>query len=424
MTKSTTTRGWLRLLLSVALMSSLMSSFASNASAAVTRSLGVYIPWSSTYYADVDAFTSAVGHRPGVVMWYRNPSLPLFDATRMNALHNGGSTPMVTFEPSGWSLASIASGSHDAYFTAAAATAKTLGYPFYLRFAHEMNGAWYAWGQQPTDYVNAWRHVRNLFDAAGVTNVRWFWCPNATNGSAQPVSWFFPGESYVDAVGIDTYNNSRSGTPTLSSLSAKDYPTIVALAPTKEFIIGETGTAEGSDPMAKANWIRASYDQATLDATMPRLTKVLWFDQDLSGSGQQDWRVRTSSNSVSAYRAVAQSAAWSGGGLPVTGTSLPTPTPVGSVSSALPAAPSSLVATQASSTTVKLTWKANGPATGFTIDKKNGSYGWFQKGKVSGTVYTFLSGGVTRGSTYYFRVRATNAAGSSSYSNVVTITIR
>ena len=33
------------------------------------------------------------------------------------------------------------------------------GVPVIVRFAHEMNGSWYPWGQQPTEYVAAFRRV-------------------------------------------------------------------------------------------------------------------------------------------------------------------------------------------------------------------------------------------------------------------------
>src|SRR5262249_34289057 len=33
------------------------------------------------------------------------------------------------------------------------------GVPVFVRFGHEMNGSWYAWGQRPAAYVQAFRRV-------------------------------------------------------------------------------------------------------------------------------------------------------------------------------------------------------------------------------------------------------------------------
>ena len=50
-----------------------------------------------------------------------------------------------------------------------------------------MNGNWFAWmegvnGNQPGEYVAAWRHVHDIFTAVGATNVSWVWCPNVDPG--------------------------------------------------------------------------------------------------------------------------------------------------------------------------------------------------------------------------------------------------
>ena len=56
------------------------------------------------------------------------------------------------------------------------------GGPVRLRFAQEMNGDWYPWGagtngNTPAEFVRAWRHVHDIFTAAGATNVQWVWSP-------------------------------------------------------------------------------------------------------------------------------------------------------------------------------------------------------------------------------------------------------
>jgi len=86
----------------------------------------------------------------------------------------------------------------------------------------------------------------------------------------------------------------------------------------------------------------------------------------------------------------------------------------------LPAAPSNLTASTVSSSVINLTWADNSTnETGFTIDRATDS-GFTQNfSSVNlGAGYSFLSeSGLNASTTYYFRVRATNSAGSSGYSN-------
>ena len=80
-----------------------------------------------------------------------------------------------------------------------------------LRLDAEMNGAWYDYGSQagqnPQAFVAMWRHVHDLFVAAGATNVSWQWCPNVDPESVQtPLEQLYPGDAYVDWTGMTGYN--------------------------------------------------------------------------------------------------------------------------------------------------------------------------------------------------------------------------
>ncbi|WP_258935186.1 glycoside hydrolase family 26 protein [Nesterenkonia pannonica] len=54
------------------------------------------------------------------------------------------------------------------------------GVPVLLRYAHEMNGSWYAWGQQPEEYVRSFREVAEAVSAAPATEM--LWAPNYAGG--------------------------------------------------------------------------------------------------------------------------------------------------------------------------------------------------------------------------------------------------
>ena len=107
-------------------------------------------------------------------------------------------------------LKNIVAGVEDNYIRTIANECKAFGYPIYMRFGAEFNifqAGSYSWAANPTDFVDAWIYVYNLFKAQGVTNVIWVWNPNYANNLGDPHSLdeYYPGDSYVDWVGIDVY---------------------------------------------------------------------------------------------------------------------------------------------------------------------------------------------------------------------------
>ena len=99
------------------------------------------------------------------------------------------------------------------YLRQYASEAKAWGHPFFLRFASEMNGSWVSWserhsGNSAGQFVQAWRHVHDIFTSVGATNVTWVWCPNTENAYTTPLEDLYPGNAYVDWAGIDGYNFS------------------------------------------------------------------------------------------------------------------------------------------------------------------------------------------------------------------------
>jgi len=86
-------------------------------------------------------------------------------------------------------------------------------------------------------------------------------------------------------------------------------------------------------------------------------------------------------------------------------------------------APTSLVASIATATSAKLTWVDNSTnETGFSIERKTGITGAYaQIATVGANVVTYTNTGLTGYTDYYYRVRAYNASGNSTYSNEVGI---
>lgn len=110
-----------------------------------------------------------------------------------------GAVPHIAFEPNG-GLSKIID---DKYLRNFAKSAKESKVPIFLRYASEMNGNWTPYSGNPKLYIDKWRLVYNVMkkEAPNVIMV-WtvFTVPENTMNN------FYPGDKYVDWVGINIYN--------------------------------------------------------------------------------------------------------------------------------------------------------------------------------------------------------------------------
>jgi hypothetical protein len=290
----------------------LVAALAIPASASASIQLGVYTPGAPANASALSEYASMVGRKPDIVMWYRDFGQPLMYSNEIKNLGNTGQTPMVTWEPYEQSLSQIASGAYDSYLHESAQIAKTWGRTLMVRFAHEMNGTWYPWAgtnSTSTLYVAAWRHIVSLFRADGATNVKWVWSPNVQEGSKYPISPYFPGEEWVDYVGIDGYNwgtNNGEKWQSLQEVFSASYSIVTQLS-SKPVIITETSSSEAGGE--KSAWVRKGF-MSTVPQSFPRVSAVIWFNK----TQEDDWRINSSQSSLEAYRAVVNCSLYGGTG--------------------------------------------------------------------------------------------------------------
>jgi len=253
---------------------------------------GYYLPSLNSHPAEpeIKLFTA---DSPSLAMYYQDWSASSkFNSRFMDRISGQGAIPVITWEP--WDTQNltaqinnprepqqlILSGFYDGYIRDWAKAAKNYQKPFFLRFAHEMNGNWYPWAGDPDSYVAMWRHVHNLFTQAGSTNVIWVWSPNNTNeqGSTAGVIDYYPGGSVVDWTGYSAFNWGESGYKTSwNSFDYISYDIYTALsALDKPIMVAETSSAStGGD---KTGWFYRTL--GTYIPQMPNIKAVVLFDQN------------------------------------------------------------------------------------------------------------------------------------------------
>jgi Glycosyl hydrolase family 26 len=273
--------------------------------------LGAYTPGAPADARILAEYADMVGRKPDIVGWYRDFSQPLLEAREIANLRATGQTPMVTWEPHAVSLVGIASGAYDAYLHESAAIAKGWEGPLLMRFAHEMNGGWYSWGSgavAPATYVAAWQHIVSIFREDGAANVSWVWSPYVLAGGKYPIAPYFPGDEWIDYVGLDGYNwgEARGAWQSLQTVFAASYSLVTELS-LRPVIIAETGSSEiGGD---KAAWIKAGFMSA-IPQSFPRVSAVVWFNE----AREDDWRIDSSPAALDAYRSVVNCSIYGGSG--------------------------------------------------------------------------------------------------------------
>ncbi|MEO6349195.1 MAG: glycosyl hydrolase [Candidatus Limnocylindrales bacterium] len=232
-----------------------------------------------------------------------------------------GVTTMINWEPThpdpnmqnceNWSLASILSGKYDSYIRKWATAARDFGGRVIVRFAHEMNGYWYTWGDQrctntPKKFRKAWKRVVNIFrgpNGVGATNVRFLW----SVFGPYKASYFYPGDAYVDYMGLTAFNWAQPGHPKWMSMVKTMAPTMSALrsiSATKPIIAAEMGA--GYNPNCavcdKPAYITNGYP--AVYTKWPQMAAMVYFNIDMRGLEQPDWRLESPTGALNAYKNV------------------------------------------------------------------------------------------------------------------------
>lgn len=235
---------------------------------------------------------------------------------RLNMLIAQGQTPMITLElqyvqvpkhvkqPN---LYTVIEGHLDEYFIRWAKTIKQVNGIVLIRLMHEFNGNWYPWciannDGRPELYIKAFQHIRDIFRSQDAWNTKFIWCPNSR--SFPQASWnyimeAYPGDAYVDYVGLDVYNGAHGGLwRSFRREIIENYFILTTQLSHKPLLVCETASREREnhekgDMQNKAEWIGQMSEALKTDLSKVRL--VNWFDQ------YKNFKINSSGEAREAY---------------------------------------------------------------------------------------------------------------------------
>ncbi|MDB5998314.1 MAG: hypothetical protein JWP52_13 [Rhizobacter sp.] len=80
-----------------------------------------------------------------------------------------------------------------------------------VRLGWEFNYGWYPWSakRNPDAWVQYWRRIVTAMRSVPGQNFKFDWCPAIGKGDIEPTR-VYPGDAYVDIIGLDVYNQTWS----------------------------------------------------------------------------------------------------------------------------------------------------------------------------------------------------------------------
>jgi mannan endo-1,4-beta-mannosidase len=240
-----------------------------------------------------------------------------FRAASVNSAWTAGEIPFLTWESRplsddtstvDYSLANIIAGGFDTYLHKYASDIKANGLPLIIRFDQEMNGNWYRWDEANPNYSNAtgsfiaaWRHVHDIFEEEGANSlVIWDWSPNRIDNIRRmpSIDNYYPGDDYVDWVGMTGYYRPGDAAPTFDSTYSATLNALRSVAPDKPILLSEVGATEiGGHKLA---WVTSFFPGLVAN---PDVIGFVWFNYAVTDAGvTNDWRITSTSAITTAFR--------------------------------------------------------------------------------------------------------------------------
>jgi hypothetical protein len=280
------------------------------------RLVGRKLVWA--YFAD-HWFRGLRFPRAHVLEVWRNGQIPYIAFQPHSGDFYGPGPPQRNPEKT-YTLERILAGDFDVKLEAWARAARATNIPILMEFGTEVNDDWGPWnakwnGADRTDghgdpaypdgaerFRDAFRHLVTLFRREGANNVTWFFHADSYHQVDwwNQLKWYYPGDDYVDWVGISNYGSLTPSGPIIDFTAKLDfsqvYTDLTALSKRPMGIVemGVVDDAAGEKP----TWIRNAF-AAIRSERFPRIRSTFWWDMRV---GDIDTRANSSPAALAALR--------------------------------------------------------------------------------------------------------------------------
>ena len=213
----------------------------------------------------VSAFGAAIGEQPSYAMDFFDgdswsalvDSAPSFMAAWVGSGYSMiWGLPMLPTATTGYSLADGAAGDYNSYFLTLAQDMVAGGQgDSIVRPGWEFNGSWYPWAAngQAAAFIGYWRQIVDTMRSVPGQSFKFEWNPTAGDQGIGDLADYYPGNAYVDYIGLDVYDQNWASYPgaaaQFSNLETEpyglDWLTSFAAARGKPITLPEWGLGSG-----------------------------------------------------------------------------------------------------------------------------------------------------------------------------------
>ncbi|HED65328.1 MAG TPA: beta-mannanase [Planctomycetes bacterium] len=260
--------------------------------------------------------------------WFTGIQFPALEVAEIAAV--AGRVPFIRIMPRNdqdilpdptYTLDAFLAGTFDADIRRWAEDARDTNIPLLVEFGTEANGDWFPWnatwngGAQKTGYGDpneydgqerfrdTYRRIVRIFREVGANNVTWFFhvdcysCPDTPWNSA---AGYYPGDAYVDWIGISCYGPQEPGEPWQLLTDALDdtYAGLAAISTTKPMALLEYAVVDDPATGPKNAWISDAMS-ALATGRYPRIRAASWWHENFDMS---NLRIDSSLSALAAYQ--------------------------------------------------------------------------------------------------------------------------
>jgi hypothetical protein len=259
-----------------------------------------------------------------------------FPEASVRAIHDSGHVPFIRMMARSsreralpdpvYTLQRIIDGDFDGDLRAWAQRAKQIDFPIMVEFGTEVNGDWFPWSgalngggetgrygdpavaDGPERFQDAYRHIIDICRGEGALGITWVFHVDDLSLPAEDwnsMSAYYPGDDYIDWIGISVYGPLRPGEDwdMFSKMMDDAYPQLASISESKPLAVLEYGVVEDPASGSKSLWIHDAL-KSIRSGKYPRIKAVsYWHENWENDDGTVSaLRIDSSPESLEAYQ--------------------------------------------------------------------------------------------------------------------------